>query len=91
MSEYKRRIEATSYNQEYAHCNGFNIRKCEYCFRRHLADSMPKFGIQRANAIKPVIVKDDCMMFVNIKNCEEEVRELQKRIDLYEDEQMDKV
>ena len=91
MSSYKRKVENTYYIQEYAHCNGKGLKKCSRCFRYYLSCMLPKMGIERYTAIKPEVNGEDCMIFVDIERCPHEVDEVEKRVALYKDSQMDAV
>ena len=85
MSAYIKKIEKTSYVQEYAHCHGQGIECCEKCFRRFLSEELPKMGINRMVSIKPVMSGEKCILFVDKACCRKEVHEVMKRVELYKE------
>ena len=82
--------EENSYSQKIAHCNGYQLKKCESCFRLYLKEQLGKMKIERPSVLKPIFHKEnnECMMYVDIKDCVEEVRNIESIIDRIEKEKM---
>lgn len=90
MSTYIPKNE-NKYSQTHAHCNGYNLNKCKSCFRLYLKESLEQMEIERPAVLKPIFhkEKDECMMYVKIDECKDEVKEIERLIESMKEEEME--